>query len=86
MANSLLVSTQGKPNPALKNYAIEADNPDDEVEWETSLPPLTYQDEVRERLQLLLFHLTAVERELNPTTSSQAKCLTRTTPKRMEQA
>ena len=30
-----------------------ADNPDDELELETPLPPLTYQHEVRERIQLL---------------------------------
>ena len=43
-----------------------ADNPDNKLEWEAPLPPLTYQDEVSERIQLL-FPLAA-ERELKPTT------------------
>ena len=43
------------------------DNSNGEIEWETLLPPsFTYQDEARERLQLL-FPL-AVEKELKPTT------------------
>ena len=57
-----------------ENYAADAlsrldmaNNPrSDEQEWETPLPPLTYQDEVRERIQLL-FPLAA-EKELKPTT------------------
>ena len=43
-----------------------ADNPSDELEWEEPLPPFKYQDEVRERIQLLL--PLAAETELKPTT------------------
>ena len=83
IANSL-IATQGKLNPVLKYYTVEAGNPYDELEWET-LFPLTYQEEVRERLQLL-FHLRTSERELNPTTSSQAKCLSNNNSKKDGQA
>ena len=68
IANSL-VSTQGKLKPVLEYYILEADNLYKELEWDTLPPALKYQEEVRERLQLLLPSGTA-ERELNPTTSS----------------
>ena len=62
IANSL-ISTQGKLNPVLKHYTVEAgDNPYDALEWET-LPPLTYQQEEVREIPQLLFHLTAAERD-----------------------
>ena len=45
-----------------------ADNPNEELEWETTLPPLTNQDKVRDRIQLLLS--LAAEKELKPTIKS----------------
>ena len=43
------------------------DNPNNELEWETPLPLLTYQDKISKRIQLL-FPLVAAEKELLPTT------------------
>ena len=61
-----MLNVAGKENnsaDALSRLGM-ADNLDDEVEWEILLPLLTYQDKVRERLQLLF--ALAAEKELEP--------------------
>ena len=63
-----MLHVAGKANDAANalSWLGMADNRDDELECKTHLPPLTYHDEVRERIQLL-FPLAA-EKELKPTT------------------